>query len=350
MSHTAMNHRQGRPLRVLVVEDSAFYRTQLCRLLQQDGDIEIVGQAGDGREAIDKAQHLRPDIVTMDVEMPVLDGIAAVREIMQMAPTRILMLSALTQVGADATFAALEAGAADFMPKQALQGDGSAASARALRQRVRELAQQAAPSARPTVTEAPQASERYFAERPLLVIGASTGGPALVSELLADCAAHLPCAVLVVMHMPAGFTRYFAERVARHCALPVTEARDGDELAPGRVWVAPGGQQTTLRRGARLELEVRDADGEDVYRPCIDVTLDSVARLCGNRALAVVATGMGSDGAIGCRALRAAGGLVWAQDEASSVVFGMPAAVIGAGLAHDVVSATELKRRLRLGR
>lgn len=350
MPHTATDRHPGKPLRVLVVEDSVFFRGQLCRLLQQDGDIVVVGEAGDGREAIEKAQQLHPDVVTMDIEMPVLDGIAAVREIMRVAPTPILMLSALTRHGADATFAALEAGALDFLPKQSLQGDGSAATARTLRERVRQLVRgdaRLAPAPRP---EAATLSERYFGERPLLVIGASTGGPALVAELLGECAGHLPCAVLVVMHMPAGFTGYFAERVARHCALPVVEAVDGAELAPGRVWVAPGGKQTTLHRGNRLELQVRDPEAGDMYRPCIDHTFASAARVCGKRTLAFVGTGMGTDGAAGSRALRAAGGLVWAQDEASSVVFGMPAAVINAGLADDVVSAAEFRRRLRQGR
>jgi len=350
MRNEAPDRRPGRPLRVLVVEDSAFFRGQLRRMLQLDGDIEVVGEAGDGREAIAKARQLRPDLVTMDIEMPVLDGIAAVREVMQVAPTPILMLSALTRHGADATFAALEAGALDFVPKQTLQGDGSAASARALRERIRELVRDPASafSAGPAVATAP--SERHFAERQLLVLGASTGGPALVAELLGACAAQLPCAVLVAMHMPAGFTGYFAERVARHCALPVVEATDGEVLEPGRAYVAPGGRQTTLRRGARLELEVRDGEETDMYRPCIDVTLASAAKCCGPRTLAVIATGMGSDGAAGSRALREAGGLVWAQDQASSVVFGMPAAVINAGLAHEVLSARELARRLRQGR
>lgn len=350
MPHSALDPRPGRPLRVLVVEDSLFFRGQLRRLLQADGDIEVVGEAGDGREAIAEARRLRPDLVTMDIEMPVLDGIAAVREVMQIAPTRILMLSALTRHGADATFAALEAGALDFVAKQSLQGQGAAAGARALRERVRELVRDRTAAAAPDEAAPPSRQACRFAERPLLVIGASTGGPALVTELLAECAAQLPCAVLVVMHMPAGFTRYFAERVARHCALPVVEACDGDALVPGRVWIAPGGKQTTLRRGMRLELEVRDGEESDLYRPCLDLTLASAAQLCGPRTLAVVATGMGSDGAAGSRALRDAGGLVWAQDQASSVVFGMPAAVINAGLAHEVVSATELGRRLRHGR
>lgn len=350
MPLSVTDRRPGRPLRVLVVEDSVFFRSQLRRLLQQDGDIQVVGEAGDGREAIVMASSLRPDLVTMDVEMPVLDGIAAVRAVMQVAPTPILMLSALTRHGADATFAALEAGAVDFLPKQALQGDGSAANARALRERIRALVEDRAHRV-PIGPVAPTAhTEAYFAERSLLVIGASTGGPALVGDLLAECAAHLPCAVLVVMHMPAGFTGYFAERVARHCALPVVEARDGDVLVPGHVWIAPGGRQTLLRRGTHLELEIEDGAPQEMYRPSIDLTLASAAKCCARRTLAVIATGMGHDGTAGSRALHAAGGLVWAQDQASSVVFGMPGAVVNAGLAHEVVSATELGRRLRHGR
>jgi two-component system chemotaxis response regulator CheB len=350
MSHTATDRRPGTPLRVLVVEDSLFFRGQLVRLLQDEGDIVVVGEAGDGIEAIRKVQTLRPDLVTMDIEMPVMDGIAAVREIMKIAPTAIMMLSALTRLGADATFAALEAGAADFIPKQSLSGDGSAAAARALRERVRQLARGGLRVGAVPRAPAANAAAAGFAERSLLVIGASTGGPALVSELLDAAAPDLPCAVLVVMHMPAGFTRYYAERTDRRCALTVAEAVDGAVLVPGRVWIAPGGSQTTIRRGGGLELDVREAASSDVYRPCIDLTLTSVAQTYRSRALAVIATGMGSDGAHGCRALRAAGGGIWAQDEASSAVFGMPAAVINAGLADEVVSAGELKRRLQQGR
>ncbi len=350
MPSTAIDPRPGTPLRVLVVEDSLFFRSQLVRLLQEGGDLTVVGEAGDGLEAISKAQSLRPDLVTMDIEMPVLDGIAAVREIMRVAPTSIMMLSALTRHGADATFAALEAGAVDFIPKQSLTGDGSAATARALRERLRQLVRGGMRLAQAPRPETSRVAEQHFADRSLLIIGASTGGPALVSELLADLAPTLPCAVLVVMHMPAGFTGYYAERMARKCRLEVAEAFDGAELAPGTVWIAPGGCQTIVRRGAKLELGVTGATTGDLYRPCIDLTIASAAQVCGNRTLAVIATGMGADGAVGCRGLRAAGGLIWAQDAASSAVFGMPAAVINAGLADAVVSASELGRRLQQGR
>ena len=350
MPTTAIDPRPRTPLRVLVVEDSLFFRHQLVRLLQEDGDIKVVGEAGDGLEAIGKAQSLRPDLVTMDIEMPVLDGIAAVREIMRVAPTSIMMLSALTRHGADATFAALEAGAVDFIPKQSLTGDGSAATARALRDRLRQLVRGGLRPASAPRAEPARVTEQHFADRSVLIIGASTGGPALVSDLLAGLAPTLPCAVLVVMHMPAGFTGYYAERSSRKCALEVAEAHDGAELTPGKVWIAPGGCQTVIRRGVRLELGVSQAASADMYRPCIDLTIASAAKTCGKRTLAVIATGMGADGAVGCRDLRAAGGLIWAQDAASSAVFGMPAAVINAGLADEVVSAAELRRRLQQGR
>lgn len=332
---------------MLVVDDSGFFRSRLVRMLGGDPDIEIVGCAGDGQAALMAVARLEPDLVTMDVEMPVMDGIAAVRAIMRAAPTRILMLSAVTAAGADATLAALEAGAADFTPKQALVELGEDAGPR-LCAHIKALCRRPVPRARP-LGGAPAAEPGHaeaLAGKALVVIGASTGGPAVLSTLLGALDRRFPCPLLIVQHMPETFTRCFAERADRVSALAVAEAADGEVLRPGRVLVAPGGRQTRVHnhRGA-LRVEIRDPMPGDLYRPCIDQTFTSAAAAAGPAMLAVVLTGMGTDGCAGSRAVRAAGGEVWAQDAASSAVFGMPAAVIRAGLANRIVSPAEIDRR-----
>lgn len=345
-------------IRALVVEDSAFFRGRVMRILNSDPELEVVGFAVDGREAIEKVRALRPHVVTMDVEMPVMDGIAAVREIMRSDPTCIVMLSAHTQAGAEATFNALEAGAADFITKQALApGAGPDDGAGLLLQRIKSLMRRQqrrsrAPLIHRDTGEAPvgpvpdQATGSGIAGKSLLVIGASTGGPALLNKLFAAVDAPFPCPVLIVQHMPATFTRCYAERLDRICPLPVAEAAHGDRLRPGCILIAPGGKQTLVRNDAgRLLIEVRDPLPAEVFKPSVDVTFASVAAACGRSALALVLTGMGSDGCAGGRELFARGAEIWAQDEASSVVFGMPAAVIKAGIAHQVVSVEQLQQR-----
>ncbi len=334
-------------IRVLVVDDSGFFRGLLIHMLSGDPDLEVVGCAGDGGEAVEQARRLAPDLVTMDVEMPVMDGIAAVRAIMQAAPTRILMLSALTNAGAEATFSALEAGAVDFIPKQAVTARDAPARRR-LCEHLKAVSRQPLPRYAPVgdhaTAEAPRGSG--LARKELVVIGASTGGPALVGELLAALDGAFPCPLLIIQHMPEQFTRYFAERADRTCRLAVREAADGDRLCRGQVLVAPGGRQTCVRaRHGELSVEVRSPSVADVYRPCVDTSFASAAGACGPRLLGVVLTGMGRDGCAGSRAIVAGGGEVWAQDARSSTVFGMPAAVIRAHLASRIVSAGDLVRQ-----
>ncbi len=315
-------------VRVLIVDDSSFYRKRIRSALGESPLIEVVGEAADGREAVELACRHRPDLVTMDVAMPVLDGIGAVRRIMRDCPTRIVMFSALTQEGAEATLRALEAGAVDFLPKISRSEQMGSAAAQ-LRERVLSLAQAApvAPPARPA-RKAPKAAARAGVQQGLLVIGASTGGPMAVQRVLAGLPADYPLPVLVVIHMPGSFTSTYALRLNAVCALEVAEAADGDALRPGRVLVAPGGYQAEVERGARgLYVRLSEGRPDQLYHPSVDVTFSSVARALGAEGLGVVLTGMGSDGAEGARRLREAGGRVWAQDQASSVVYGMPRAV-----------------------
>ncbi len=344
------------PLRIVVVEDSTFFRRQLIRLLEETSGFEVVGEAANGREAVVLAAQLRPDLITMDVEMPVMDGIDAVREIMRSTPTRIVMLSSFTHAGANATLGALDAGAIDFITKRRLGGGPARDGGSQLFAQLRAVASgPRVPGRSPSAIQSqqgtkPTPSEAVAAPQPtgridcgLLVLGASTGGPALFGDLLAAVPAGFPAPILLVVHMPQAFTTCFAERLSRRCRLPVHEAVDGMPVRAGQVLLAPGGMQTRLqRRNGVLVTEVFPGAADALYKPSIDLVLDSVATEVGPQALAVILTGMGNDGTRGAAGLVKAGGTVWAQDQASSTVFGMPAAVIRAGLTSKVVSATEL--------
>ncbi|HHI75693.1 MAG TPA: chemotaxis response regulator protein-glutamate methylesterase [Gammaproteobacteria bacterium] len=333
----------ARQVRVLVVDDSAFYRKRIRQCLEQSPEIRVVGEAADGAEAQRLNRELAPDLVTMDVVMPVMDGIEAVRRLMRDRPVPVVMFSSFTREGARATLEALEAGAVDFVPKLSSANDAEAAGC-ALRERVLELTRRKGEAtARPEpVAPAP----RRPARPRLLVIGASTGGPMAVQQILAALPGDYPVPILVVIHMPGTFTPAYAERLDAACALQVREAADGLPLRPGQVLVAPGGRQTLVDGGAELRVRVTDEAGQ-LYRPCLDLTLGSVAERVGADALGVVLTGMGSDGLEGARRLRAAGGHLWAQDEASSVVYGMPAAVARAGLVERVLPLDAFAAQLR---
>ncbi|MBI4696162.1 MAG: chemotaxis response regulator protein-glutamate methylesterase [Gammaproteobacteria bacterium] len=349
---------RSQPIRALVVDDSLFFRTRITRILNADPELQVVGHAADGREAVSQVRALNPDIVTMDVEMPVMDGISAVREIMRLRPTRIIMLSAHTRAGAEATLNALDAGAADFVTKTVFSTDGGmhlVARIKELVGRAPRRATPVAPPAAPAKAPAPSTPvaaaanpipQRFLAGRQVLAIGASTGGPALIANLLAAVPADFPCPILIAQHMPGTFTECFAARLDRACALSVQEAKPGDVLAPGKVFIAPGGRQTTVGGDAmRAVLTVSDA-GDYLYKPSVDVMFTSVAAVFGGSVLALILTGMGSDGVEGGRLLKARGAEIWAQDEASSVVFGMPMVAIKAGIVDRVLSAEELRARL----
>ena len=351
-------------VRVLIVDDSGFFRRRIAEILRADPRLEVAGFAANGAEAVEAAVRLRPDVVTMDVEMPVMDGIEAVRRIMARAPTAILMFSSLTHEGAEATLAALEAGAADFLPKrlQDLAAD-QAEAGRLLRERVlalagggrRARAAVAAAAGAPARMPAPAPVPRprpapVSRRRELVVIGSSTGGPVALQRVLRALPAGFAAPVVVVQHMPASFTGPFAERLDRICALTVREARDREPLAPGRVALAPGGRQLYLERdGGVLRVRLRDPQPGEHYKPSVDVALSSAAEAAGAGTLAVIMTGMGADGREGARRLKARGGAVWAQDEASCVIYGMPRAVVEAGLADQVLALEDIGPALAAG-
>lgn len=334
-------------VRVLIVDDSGFFRRRLTEILATDPGIEIAGTAANGQEAVDQVARLKPDVITMDIEMPVMDGITAVRRIMAVRPTPILMFSSLTTEGATATFEALEAGAADYLPKRLedIAADRNVAI-RELISRVRHLAtRNVRPAARPQTEALVRELVRAPAGRPvnagryrILSIGASTGGPVALQQVLMALPKDFPLPILLIQHMPGTFTGPFAQRLNQLCKISVKEAADGDVLAPGQALLAPGGKQMLLEQHAgQVVVRIQEPEPGQNYKPSVDVTFNSVARLYPGKALALVLTGMGADGREGARLLKQGGSTVWAQDEKTCVVYGMPAAVAEAGLADQVL-------------
>ena len=332
-------------IRVLVVDDSGFFRRRVSEILDADPALEVVGQAANGQEAIAQAAKLRPDVITMDIEMPVLDGISATRQIMARTPTPIIMFSSLTTEGAKATLDALDAGALDFLPKrfEDIASDREEAK-RLLCQRVRDLGRKGRAGIRKPVATRPPVTPRATttaraATGPirLVAIGTSTGGPVALQKVLTRLPASFPAPILLIQHMPGTFTPAFAKRLDQQCAIRVREAADGDRLEPGLALLAPGGRQMLLDgRAGSAVVRIGDDPGQ-TYKPSVDLTFTSIAKVHPRDTLAVVLTGMGSDGAQGARVLHERGSSIWAQDEASCVVYGMPAAVVEAGIAEQVL-------------
>ncbi len=339
-------------------------------VLGHDPEIEIVGTAVDGEDGVACAARLKPDVITMDVEMPRLDGISAVRKIMATCPTRIIMVSTLTCEGATASFDAMEAGAVDYVPKNAKDAAGSQDQFRKeLLQKVKAAAHSrivrrpthapsaptAAPAHGPSPHHAPAPAAAPARKPPpphrparrvdYVAIGASTGGPVAVQQVLAELPGNFPKPVMVVIHMPKAFTGPYADRLNSKCRLPVKEAADGDLLQPGRILVAPGGEHTSLVREGR-GIVVRTSPTSDyprhVYVPSVDIMLSSIADAAGGSVLGVVLTGMGNDGMKGMQHLKSLGGASIIQDETTSTVFGMPRACIEAGTADSILPLGEI--------
>ncbi len=355
--------------RVLVVDDSSFFCRRVKEILDQDPLLEVVGQARNGEQAIEMVAQLKPDVVTMDVEMPVMDGITAVKRIMASNPVPILMFSSLTHDGAQATLDALDAGALDFIPKKfediaanrqeavdLLQSRVKALARRPLVERGRRLG--STPTRSPGTTPRTQVFMRSssleanetsapVANRfsgvssnktyKVLAIGTSTGGPVALQKVLSKLPARFPYPILLVQHMPGSFTKAFSERLNECCQITVKEAEQGDRLRPGYAYLAPGGRQMLLE-GSAANATIRITDSHDegplTYKPSVDLTFASISRVFGGEVLALILTGMGADGREGCRALKNLGAKVWAQDEQTSVVYGMPQAVTVANIAE----------------
>ena len=359
-------------VKVLVVDDSGFFRRRVSEILSADPNIQVVGTATNGREAIDQALALKPDVITMDYEMPMMDGITAVRNIMQRCPTPVLMFSSLTHEGARVTLDALDAGAVDFLPKNFEDISRNPEKVKQmLCEKVHSIARsnrRAAPSAgvatQPSTPAAPAPSSL---SRPahsssaspapvvapaavkrksyrLVAIGTSTGGPVALQRVLTQLPANFPAPIVLIQHMPAAFTKAFAERLDKLCRITVKEAEDGDLLRPGLALLAPGGKQMMVDQ--RGMVKILPGDERLNYKPCVDNTFGSAAKSFADKVLAVVLTGMGADGREGARLLKQGGSQVWAQDEASCVIYGMPMAIVKASLADAVYSLDDIGKHL----
>ena len=358
-------------IRVLVVDDSLFMRRMMSDLLAQDSAIEVVGAARDGQQGLEMARQLKPDVITLDVEMPVMDGIAMLQQLMKEQPTPVVMVSSLTREGAEITLRCLELGAVDFVTKpsgavsldlykvssQIIEKVKAAASAP--RHRLTALAPaldaQGSAAGKPFVgalstqpsefaKRAPSSTPSKITELPLVVIGASTGGPRALSLLMSQLPPDFHAPMLLIQHMPEGFTRSLAERLDRLCHLQVREAREGDRLQPGVAYLAPGGRHLQLLPGGRLHLsEEPPLHG---VRPAVDITLLSIAQHHSGRVVVAILTGMGNDGAMGVRALYAKGARILAEDESSCVVFGMPRAAIQTGCVHQIAPIEQMAQRI----
>lgn len=334
--------------RVVVADDSHFMRSVITDILE-GGGVDVVGEARNGREAVGLVAETRPDVVTMDLQMPGMDGIEATERITAETPTPILMLSAHTTRRADVTFEALESGAVDFLAKPG--GEVSVDLAR-LEERLVETvtaiaaggdayAAGADPSARPV----PVGAGAELAD-PTLVVGSSTGGPAMVERVLSELPVDADFRVLVVQHMPAGFTARFAERLDAHSDYDIREATDGERVGGGEALVAPGDRHMAVAgsRDGRLSVELRDDPPVNGVRPAVDVTMESAAAVLGDDLVGVVLTGMGADGAAGVAAVAAGGGRTIAQDEATSAVFAMPRRAIETGAVDEVLAIEDIPR------
>ncbi|WP_420234364.1 protein-glutamate methylesterase/protein-glutamine glutaminase [Pseudomonas sp. ABY48] len=368
-------------VKVLVVDDSGFFRRRVSEILSADASIQVVGTATNGKEAIDQALALKPDVITMDYEMPMMDGITAVRHIMQRCPTPVLMFSSLTHEGARVTLDALDAGAVDFLPKNFEDISRNPDKVRQLLcEKVHSISRSnrrvgaysapapapvAAPSpastasssfnpaparsapapapARPAPASASSPTPKRKAYK-LVAIGTSTGGPVALQRVLTQLPANFPAPIVLIQHMPAAFTKAFAERLDKLCNISVKEAEDGDILRPGLALLAPGGKQMMIDgRGA---VKILPGDERLNYKPCVDITFGSAAKSYGDKVLAVVLTGMGADGREGARLLKQGGSAIWAQDEASCVIYGMPMAIVKADLADAVYGLDDIGRHL----
>lgn len=402
------------PVKVLIVDDSGFFRHRISDLLTGDSRIKVVGSAQNGREAVEKAKQLKPDLITMDVEMPQMNGIEAVRVIMRESPTNILMLSSLTHEGAQVTLQALEAGALDYLSKDMRAWmEHSSSLEKQLRDKVVELgrsrhakqrstfitspgsdngggksmvfrpeaerpvdrrsrsqttgkpdssintssrAASAATARRSTISQKPSVlnsappsppavksvgKKAVPAECKLVVIGSSTGGPAALQQILTQLPANFPHPILLIQHMPKTFTSVFAQRLDQQCKISVKEAEDGDRLQPGKALLAPGGHQMIIDPRSQDKVRIMPGDERLTYKPSVDVTYASVAKTYGKRVLGIILTGMGADGCDGAKLLRQQGATIWAQNKESCTIYGMPQAVVNAGLANEVLDLSE---------
>jgi two-component system chemotaxis response regulator CheB len=342
-------------VKVLIVDDSAFMRNALSNMLSSDHEIQIIGTARDGIEAIEKVASLNPDIVTMDVEMPRMDGIAALKHIMESNPVPVIMVSSLTVEGAKTTLDALELGAVDFIPKNLSELSINIVKIREiLIDKIKQIARKGIVKKRIRPATAPvrhieipkSMPVRTTGERRVgvVAIGTSTGGPKALQDIIPNLPKDFPTPIVIAQHMPPNFTGTFAERLNQLSQITVKEAEDGEALKNGVAYIAPGRGHMRLKRPRGLETIVTISENKEefIYRPSVDALMLSVSELFPGRSLGVILTGMGNDGCKGLIALKKSGGRIFAQNEETCVVYGMPKAVVDAGIADKVLSIEEM--------
>jgi len=338
-------------IRVVVVDDSALVRSLLGEIINRQADMTCVGAAADPLVAREMIRELNPDVITLDVEMPRMDGIEFLSRLMRLRPMPVVMVSTLTERGAEVTLRALELGAVDFVAKPKIGvSDGLSLLADDITAKIRIAARAHLKRAVAAPTNAPArpaaAPLGRLSTEKIVFIGASTGGTEATKEVLVQRPADAP-AVMITQHMPPGFTRSYASRLDGLCRIAVKEASDGERVLPGHAYIAPGGLHMSVERsGANYVARVRDGEPVNRHKPSVEVLFESAARVVGPNALGVMLTGMGGDGAKAMRLMREAGSWNVAQDEASCVVFGMPREAIAAGAAHEVLPLQAIAGRL----
>ncbi|MCU0650947.1 MAG: chemotaxis response regulator protein-glutamate methylesterase [Candidatus Omnitrophica bacterium] len=338
-------------IKVLVVDDSFLMRKVISDIINSDPALEVVGKAKDGQEALDKIASLRPDVVTLDINLPVVDGIDVLEKVMQNCPTRVIMFSAYSRSGANATIRALELGAVDFIAKPS--GEISLGLDKLTEEITSKIKLAAGVNLDRYLTPAGQAPAPAVKVavpqvRELVIIGASTGGPKAILDIMQGLGEkNMEACFIIVQHMPKGFTLSFAERISWQSGMRAKEAEEGDELGEGKVFVAPAGYHLTLENsGPSVRVRLNQDAMVNFVRPSIDVTMFSAAEVFGDKCLAVVLTGMGKDGAEGAKKIKEAGGKIIIQDEKSSVVWGMPRSIFKEGLADEVLPISDIPRAI----
>jgi two-component system chemotaxis response regulator CheB len=342
---------------VVVVDDSAFMRKAISTMLEKDSGIKVVATARDGEEGLEKIRKFNPDVVTLDIEMPRMDGLTALRHIMMEMPRPVLMVSSLTTEGAEATLKAMDLGAVDFIPKQLskvsldivkIEFDLITKVKTVARRKMRPV-----PKLRSSLAAHRNVESRSAAKavkprvgrpkRDVVVIGVSTGGPPAVQKILSAFPADFPAGIVIAQHMPKAFTGPFAKRLDGVSKISVKEAETGDRLSPGHAFVAPGGSHLILnQKMSRVDLCVTPEPADALYKPSANVLVTSVAEAMGRRALGVILTGMGNDGRDGIKVLKSKGGRAIAQSDSTCVVYGMPKAIVDDGLADEIVDIDDM--------
>lgn len=339
-------------IRVLVVDDSFLMRKIISDIINSDPNLEVIDKAKDGRAALDKILALKPDVVTLDVNLPSVDGISVLGEVMRRQPTRVVMLSAYTQEGTSATIKALELGAVDFIAKPS--GEISLDLPKLKDEIISKIKLAAtidlekflsiSQRIQPTFA---RREEKFIVLKKLVIMGASTGGPRAILEIMQGIPGDIPAAFLIIQHMPIGFTSSFAERISWQSAIKTKEAEDGDIILAGKAFVAPAGYHMVLEKDKeQLKIRLNHGGPVNFVRPSIDVTMSSAVQVFGENVVGVILTGMGHDGLEGAREIKAKRGSIIVQDEATSVVWGMPKMISAAGLADKVLPVSEIPKAI----